>query len=166
MEDEQKLSPRCNDLEAKREPQVESFHHTHLSKDIENLSMKIIEAKECFSSTLVAVAGKQLVNLNNWGRLFWVQMTLFSNIWTAGASSITASLNENEIDDYWRRRNERTVREKVEDEFQWRLDHLWLISFSEYVVKNWEWSMTIPMNPLSIEEVFQIESYFQSLTMN
>jgi len=45
-----------------------------------------------YQFTLLADASKQLVNLNICGRLFWVQITLFSNICTAGVLSIAVSL--------------------------------------------------------------------------
>ncbi len=51
-----------------------------------------LEIKFHLIFTFVAEASKQFVNLNICGRLFCVQITLFSNICTADVLSIAASL--------------------------------------------------------------------------
>ena len=78
-------------LVARQEPLVESFHRKYLSKNgrEENLSSSTCAVTEL---TLTAAGSKQFVNLKICGRLFCVQMTLFSNICTAAVSSIAISL--------------------------------------------------------------------------
>ena len=81
-----------------------AMHTLQRSKDrlanhsIVNVFLKTKGRRTCWHSltvaklTFTAAESKQFVNLKICGRLFWVQMTLFSNICTAAVSSIAVSL--------------------------------------------------------------------------